>query len=201
MAQVLCYITSERVLNRKETGMTPTVSYHAPGTGQSVRLGPSEYLTELVGSEATGGSYTMFEVVSSQDSGVPLHKHAWDEGFYVLEGKYEISYVDEERDPEDDVVRIEALPGSYIHVPANRLHAFQNLSDGYSKMLSINQPVGLEPVLREAGVRVAGPGAEPEDEPLSMEDFSAVFVKYGVEVDKERLAASQGVGAWKKDNA
>jgi hypothetical protein len=68
-------------------------------------------------------------------------------------------------------------------------------------MLSVNTPVGLEPVLREAGLPCAAPGAEPDKEPLPMEEFSAIFLKYGVIVDQARLAASEGVGAWKKDNA
>lgn len=169
-------------------------SYRAPGTGKTLRLGPSEYLTDLATSEETGGHYTMYEVVSAQNSGVPLHEHDWDEAFYVLEGKYEISFVD------DDEVRVlECTPGWWVHVPGNRLHAFKNANDGYSKMLSINQPVGLEPVLRKAGLPCAEPGAEPERDALPMEEFSAIFAEHGVRIDKERLAATDGVGAWKKE--
>jgi quercetin dioxygenase-like cupin family protein len=177
--------------------MPRPATYRAAGEGDTLRLGPGEYLTDKATSEDTGGGYTLFEVASAEGSGVPLHEHDWAEAFYVLEGEYEIRWVDDE----DREQSITATPGAFVHVPGNRLHAYRPLGPGFSKMLSINEPVGLEPIARKAGLPCAGPGAPVERDPLPQEEFSAIFAAGGIRVDQARLAAGNGVGAWKRDGA
>ena len=173
--------------------MANPVTYRLPGGGDTLRLGPGEYLTDKATSEDTDGHYTLFEVSSAEESGVPLHEHAWDEAFYVLEGEYEISYVDEN----DEVQRVHATPGAFVHVPAGAIHAYRNLAKGFSKMLSINQPVGLEPLVRLLGLPCAGPGEPPEREPVPVDEFRATFTEHGVKVHTDRLGPDGGPGAWK----
>lgn len=177
--------------------MPGPATFRPAGSGDTVRLGPGEYLTDKATSENTGGGYTMFEVVSAEGSGVPLHEHPWAEAFYILAGEYEIRWVDDD----EQVQSVTATPGAFVHVPGGRLHAYRPLSPGFTcKMLSINQPVGLEPIARKAGLRVAGPGEPPQGEPLPMEEFSAVFRDGGIRVDPRYLEAEGGVGAWRRDD-
>jgi quercetin dioxygenase-like cupin family protein len=171
------------------------VTHRLPGQGSTLRLGPGEFLTDLATSEDTGGNYSLYEVVSSTESGVPLHAHDWDEAFYVLDGRYRIDYID----GDDEVRSVEATPGSFVHVPAGEYHAFRNLNDGFSKMLSLNHPVGLEPILRKTGLPVSEPGAIPEQEPLPPEEFKAIFADGGIKIHEGKLAETGGVGAWKDD--
>jgi quercetin dioxygenase-like cupin family protein len=173
--------------------MPHPVTYRKPGDGATLRLGPGEYLTDLATGEDTQGGYTLYEVVSALDSGVPLHEHDWAESFYIMEGRYEISYVDDA----DEVQVVDATPGTFVHVPGNRLHAFKNVNDTFSKMLSINQPLGLEPLLRQVGLPCAGPGAEPEREPVPMDEFRAAFTAAGLRVARDRLGPDGGPGAWR----
>lgn len=172
------------------------VTFREPGAGKTMRLGPGEFLTELATGEQTSGHYTLYEVVSAVGSGVPLHEHPWDEAFYILSGEYEIRYIDEQ----DEVQTAIATPGAFVHVSGGNLHAYRPLGEG-CKMLSLNQPVGLEPIVRKAGLPVSAPLAIPEQEPLPMDQFSAIFAEGGIRVDQERLAAEGGVGAWKEDES
>jgi quercetin dioxygenase-like cupin family protein len=173
--------------------MPGPVTHRAPGQGSTLRLGPGEYLTDLATGEETNGKYTLYEVVSVRDSGTPLHEHDWDEDFYVLEGEYQFSYVDDD----DEVQVVAGTPGVFVHVPGNRLHAFRNVNDGFSKMLSFNRPGGLEPLLREVGLPCSGPGAEPEQEPIPIDEFRAAFTAAGLRVAQDRLGPQGGPGAWK----
>jgi quercetin dioxygenase-like cupin family protein len=172
--------------------MAGTVTFRAPGAGGTLRLGPTEFLTDKATGEETAGHYTLYEVHSIPEGGVPFHEHDWDEAFYVLEGKYEISFID----ADDQVQRIEAGPGAFVHVPGGAIHAYRNVADAPSKMLSLNQPVGLEPVARAFGLPCAGPGATPDAEPVPPDEFRAGFARMGVRVREERLAES-AIGAWK----
>jgi quercetin dioxygenase-like cupin family protein len=171
--------------------MSKPVSHRVPGEGATVRLGPTEYLTDLVSGEETEGHYTIYEVMSAQDGGVPLHEHDWDEGFYVLEGEYEISYLG----TDDEIQHVVAGPGAFVHVPGGAAHAYRNTAEGFSKMLSINQPVGLQPIVRKFGLPCSAPGVEPESEPIPVEEFRAGFRAMGVRVVEARLAETAR-GAW-----
>jgi quercetin dioxygenase-like cupin family protein len=173
--------------------MSNAVTYRLPGEGSMIRLGPTEYLVDKATGDDTESQYTVYEVYSAPGSGVPLHEHDWAEAFWVLEGAYEISFVDDD----DEVQKLTCEPGTFVHVPGGRLHAFLNVHSDYSQMLSINVPVGLETLLRQVGVPVAGLGAEPEREPLPLDEFRAAFTAGGVRVAQERIAPEGGPGAWK----
>lgn len=175
--------------------MANQVTYRLPDEGSMIRLGPTEYLVDKATGEETGGEYTLYEVISAAGSGVPLHEHAWAEAFWVLEGEYVISFVDDD----DQEQKLTCKPGTFVHVPGGRLHAFLNSHSDYSRMLSLNVPVGLEPLLRQVGLPVSGLGAEPEQEPLPIEEFRAAFTAGGVRVAAERMGPGGGPGAWKDE--
>jgi quercetin dioxygenase-like cupin family protein len=172
--------------------MAIPVSYRLPGEGKVLRLGPGEYLTDKATTEETGGAYTLYEVVSAQDSGVPLHQHDWAEAFYVLEGEYELSFVDEN----GAVQRITAGPGTWVNVPAGGVHAFRNTAPGFSKMLSLNAPVGLEPLVRQLGIPCDAPGGTPERDEIPLDEFRAGMAAGGITIRMDLMEAA-APGAWK----
>jgi len=173
--------------------MPDQATYRMPGEGKLIRLGPSEYLTDKATGPETGNEYTLYEVSSAEGSGVPLHQHPWAEAFWVLEGRYRIAFVDDD-DVEQELI---CPPGAFAHVPAGRLHSYLNLHDGYSKMLSLNVPMGLERLVLQCGVPVAALGAEPEVEPMPLDEFRAAFAAGGIRVATERMAPGGGPGAWR----
>jgi quercetin dioxygenase-like cupin family protein len=56
-----------------------------------------------------------FELVSTANSGAPMHTHPWDEGFYVLTGEVEV-YINQQT--------ILATPGAFISIPAGIAHTY-----------------------------------------------------------------------------
>lgn len=65
-----------------------------------------------------------------EGAGPPPHSHAWEESFFVLEGKVECQV--------GDPIAI-GLPGTLVHVPAGTLHAFR-FGAGGGRMLEITGP-------------------------------------------------------------
>ncbi len=55
-----------------------------------------------------------------EGGGPPPHHHPWDEAFFVLEGAVEISI---------DGAAQTLGPGSYVHIPADTIHAYTNKSE------------------------------------------------------------------------
>jgi quercetin dioxygenase-like cupin family protein len=85
-----------------------------------------EKVTVLAG----GDSSKPFEVHLQEGKagdGPPPHNHPWDEAFYVLEGQVEL-IIDGESTLLDQ--------GSYVHIPANKSHAYRNVSP-VTKLLAI----------------------------------------------------------------
>lgn len=129
-----------------------------PGEGRRVGARPTGGGATLkVGIGESAGTLSIFE--SSQPagdpSGPPLHRHAFDESFYVLEGDYTFKLGDR---------TLTATLGSFVYVPAGMLHAFRRLGPGGGRMLTICHPGGIEELL------AAGP-----------EERAAVEKKYGAE--------------------
>lgn len=149
------------------------------GDGRTLLVGrDGDYVTARAASSETGGAYTAFEVVSTPGFGPPLHSHPWHEFFYVLEGRYEFSYLREGR-----LTRVEAGPGTSFTIPAGAAHGFRNALDEPSRMLVFDQPVGIERLFLDHGVPASGPGARPEREPLDPARFGELLPRYGVRIE------------------
>jgi mannose-6-phosphate isomerase-like protein (cupin superfamily) len=69
--------------------------------------------------------------------GPPLHRHDFDEAFYVLEGEYVIKI--EER-------LINAGVGSFVYIPGGTIHALRHTGSGRGRLLTMCHPAGIEEI-------------------------------------------------------
>ena len=96
-----------------------------PKEGRAVHMPEAQLITRKVGSEHTGGAYSLFEVAVGPMGGSEPHiQHKEDECFYVLEGQFEFLI---------EGATIEAGPGSLIYVPKGTLHAHKNLGESVGR--------------------------------------------------------------------
>src|SRR5262245_5936006 len=113
-----------------------------PYDGEYVALVGDRYRF-LATAEETDGRYALFETVVLPGGGPPTHRHSReDEAFYVLEGTITV-YVEDKK--------VEATPGSFVHLPKGTKHRFHNHTKQQAKMLTLVSPGGLERMFREVG--------------------------------------------------
>jgi quercetin dioxygenase-like cupin family protein len=90
----------------------------------------------LLRSEETGGQLSLTEiVVPPHSAGPPLHRHDFDEAFYMLEGRLSFQV-------EDAIVTKAA--GELSFAPRNVAHTLANHSDSPARYLLICTPAGFE---------------------------------------------------------
>jgi quercetin dioxygenase-like cupin family protein len=105
----------------------------------------------LLRSEQSGGHVSMMEnVVPAHNPGPPLHKHDFDEAFYMLEGELIFQV-------EDELFTKRA--GELAFAPRNVAHALANHSDVDARYLLVCTPAGLERLF--ARMAAASQGVEP----------------------------------------
>ena len=93
-------------------------------------------ITPIITGSETAGGLVVLEGVAQPKSGPPLHvHHREDEAFYVVEGKFLFEYGD---------TRVEGGPATYVFLPRDIPHCFQNIGDTAGRMMVICQPAGLE---------------------------------------------------------
>ena len=92
--------------------------------------------TVLLRSEETAGVVSMIELSSNAGfAGPPLHRHDFDEAFYVLEGELTFQLG-------DDVFTRTA--GELAFAPRNVAHTYANHSDDPARALLVCTPAGFE---------------------------------------------------------
>lgn len=164
--------------------MSENVVVREAGEGRTLLVGGGDYVTYKVRSAETDGAYFCFEVSTTPGFGPPLHRHAYRELFYVIEGSYEFTL---ERDSELETVVAGA--GSVIAVPSNVAHTFKNTTDAPARLLFVHQPAALEEFFEEFGVPVDRAGeASSTVEPPDFGAMAAALERNGVSV-VERSAA------------
>ena len=89
-------------------------------------------ITVLASGEQTGSHEVTFQE-GPEGMGPPPHSHGWAESFYVLRGSVDMMIGGQ---------KVKGLPGSFIHVPANTVHAFQFGPEG-GAMLEIAGQGGM----------------------------------------------------------
>ena len=128
-----------------------------------------------VTAEATGGRYSIAEVVSGPGSIVPLHvHHREDEAFWVLDGEIDFWVAGE---------RIHAGPGSFVFGPRDVAHRYEVRSPS-ARLLMVFSPAGFEGFIRETSSPPSSTGSGPptDDDLASM---LAAAARYGAEVLEE----------------
>jgi quercetin dioxygenase-like cupin family protein len=90
----------------------------------------------LLRSEQSGGQVAIVENrLPPQWAGPPLHKHDFDEGFYVLEGELTFQV--------GDVVAVKRA-GEFAFAPRNVVHTLANHSDHPARYVLVITPAGFE---------------------------------------------------------
>jgi quercetin dioxygenase-like cupin family protein len=114
--------------------------------------------------EDSGGRLSAVEYVAGPHfGGPPLHRHAFDEAWYVLEGELTFRIGDELRT---------AGAGSFVYAPGGTPHTLANRSGRQARVLLLCLPAGLERYFERLGAQVAGleppasRGPDPETEVL-----------------------------------
>jgi len=120
--------------------MSGETSVLGPGEGPNYNW-ENDHTFVKVGSEQTGGAYTLMEDNLKASFALGLHKHdTHAETFYFLEGVVDF-YMDGEW--------IKATKGTTIHVPPGVPHACKVANGEPAKMLMIYQPSGFDGFLAE----------------------------------------------------
>ena len=158
--------------------MSEQVLLRGPGDSRTMLVGGGDYVTYKVASGESDGAYFCFEASTTPGFGPPLHRHAYRELFYVLEGSYEFML-----EREGQLETIAAGAGSTVSVPRNVAHTFKNATDGPARLLFVHQPAALEEFFEQFGVPVAAVGDAPEDlEPPDFGAMAAALERNGVRI-------------------
>jgi quercetin dioxygenase-like cupin family protein len=108
----------------------------APGEGTSVENPTGGFTTFKAVSDQSGGGLTVIEGVSAPGEGPPLHLHReQDEFIYTLDGTFRVRLGDD---------LVDAVPGSFVFIPRNTPHTWQNVSDGAARFVATLIPASVE---------------------------------------------------------
>ncbi len=115
------------------TGRCPVVL--GPGEGRAYPMGRLSAVFKADGAE-TGHGYSISEWwLDPHTKGPGPHSHPEDDAFYVLTGTMSVMVGTE---------WIEATAGSFVLVPGNVTHDFQNRSSDRAGMLNVSAPGDFE---------------------------------------------------------
>jgi len=132
----------------------------------------------LVTGAETDGAYSTTEIVVAHGAGVPLHRHAGLEAFYVLEGTFAFRVGNND---------LNGTTGDYVTIPPMIFHMWQNIGDGNARVLCLLAPGGMEQMFVEGSHLVTDNSAPPlAPTPEDAERTTQAVLKYGVEFPAEQ---------------
>lgn len=142
-----------------------------------IAVGGGTY-TVLVRGEDTGGRYALIDMVIPAHTGPPLHRHAFEEMFHVLEGEVEVTIRG---------AAATAGAGGTVNITALAPHQFRNPTDKAIHLLCLVAPAGLEAYFTEFGdplpTRTAPvPQLTPDEIRERAQKSNALASKYGIEI-------------------
>jgi quercetin dioxygenase-like cupin family protein len=146
----------------------------AAGEGRRLLL-LGDVRTIKAGGEETGRELTVVEQVAAPGASAALHRHPYQEVFYVLEGELEFAgLADGER------VTFAVGAGGTVHAASGVAHGYRNVGVEPARFLAIMQPAGAEGFFDEVGVWLDGD--VPADTPApSAEAVLEAAARHGIE--------------------
>ena len=125
---------------------------------------PNLHPNVLLRSEQTAGHVSVTEIVVPPHSpGPPLHRHAFDETFYLLEGELTFQIADD--------LRTKGV-GEVAFAPRDVAHALANLSDAPARYALVCTPAGFE----RHWARIAAQAERAEPPPWALQPIPEVTV-------------------------
>ena len=125
--------------------------------GQHLLFG-TDVVTIKAGGDTTAGNLLVFELRVPAGGGPPtLHRHAYSEVFYLLDGECTVSTLDADG-------RLQTMTlsgGDTIAIPSMAWHTFKNVSARTCTLLAIHTPPVMEELVHMLGV----PLDDPRDPP------------------------------------
>jgi quercetin dioxygenase-like cupin family protein len=149
------------------------------------RLGPDEgrkllllgdVRTIKAGGADTGGELTVLEQVVAPGAASALHRHAYQEVFYLLEGELEFTGLEN-----GERVTFAVAAGGTVHASPGAPHGYRNAGRAPARFLAIIQPSGADGFFEEVGVWL-DEGRPPADEAEpSLELVREAAARHGIE--------------------
>jgi quercetin dioxygenase-like cupin family protein len=125
--------------------------------------------------DETNHHYSVMELTVPPGAGVPLHRHATQETFTVLDGSAEFGRLGENGEE-----WLSIAVGDVVNVPNWAYHGFRNTGHSLAR-IQLTCAAGLEAFFRECGLRVES-GSAPSGTPLSgaeVERVATIAAKHG----------------------
>jgi mannose-6-phosphate isomerase-like protein (cupin superfamily) len=159
----------------RDNGGDSGVVHVPPGGGRAVWFNGGLVTFYALG-EDTGEAFTLFEeAVAPQEGALPHLHHEEDQAFYVLQGDHEFVC---------DGRAIEAKAGSFVYVPRDVVHSFENVGTEPGRLLILSTPAGgTERLFLELGEPATEGSSPPPPAPLDLAAFRAAVQKYGSYID------------------
>lgn len=133
-------------------------------------------LVNKICAEDTGDAYAVAEIIVPVGSSPPLHKHAPQETFYVLEGSFSFTTLVNGISQE-----IKTEVGDVVHVPGNEIHTFVNTGSGTGRLLGLVAPTGMEKFFESIGKPYeGGPIKAKKPSILQMIKIGVLAKKFGI---------------------
>lgn len=135
----------------------------SPSQGRVLEVLGDRIVVKTPGSE-TDGRFSLLEFTTPKDGGPPPHRHAWREGYWILEGEIEFTIAGESQT---------LTPGSWVVVPGGVVHTSKVLSES-ARYLMFAEPAGVEAFLAEVQEQTA-------DDPTNLEKILRIAGEHGLE--------------------
>jgi quercetin dioxygenase-like cupin family protein len=133
--------------------------------------------TIKAGGADTGGELTVLEQVVAPGAASALHRHAYQEVFYLLEGELEFTGVEN-----GERVTFPVDAGGTVHAASGVAHGYRNTGIVPARFLAIIQPSGADRFFEEVGVWLDEAGQPPADEAEpSVEAVREAAARHGIE--------------------
>jgi quercetin dioxygenase-like cupin family protein len=144
-----------------------------PGDGRALGVLGNTFTFKVMAAD-TGDSYSMVEIISPPNAGIPPHRnHRESETHVILRGLYNFVLGTETH---------EAPPGAVFFVPRGTLHAFQNVGQDEGHLLLIASPgSNNEALTAKLAERFGSELLASGPDPAALEALATLARQYGVE--------------------
>jgi quercetin dioxygenase-like cupin family protein len=151
----------------------PSALHVTEGEGKMLWV-VDELMTFKATGEDTGGAYSLTDSVVPPGGGPPPHiHHREDEAFWVLEGELEVMVGES---------TFKASAGSFVHLPKDIPHSYENIGPGPARFITLIVPAGLERFFEEVGKPESDVSSPPPFGEEDIDKLLAIAPKYGAEI-------------------